>query len=152
MEASQALDPIDAQILALLREDARRTVTDIAARVNLTVAPVKRRIERLERAGVISGYTVVIDHRKVGPSIEAFSELRIEGHSDVDDVIALALAMPEVTQAFSIAGDPDILLRLRVTDVVHLQTVVNTLRRSGQVTGTKTLMVLGSWENTPPAP
>ena len=43
------------------------------------------------------------------------------------------------------AGDPDALLRIRVSDVEHLKTVVNRLRRTGRVTGTKTLMVLDRW-------
>jgi DNA-binding Lrp family transcriptional regulator len=94
---------------------------------------------------VIRGYTVTIDHGKVGPSLEAFTEVRIAGHADADEVMALVIALPEVSQAWTTAGDPDILLRIRVADVEHLQRVVNTLRRSGMITGTKTLMVLGSW-------
>lgn len=140
-----SLDEIDEQILDLLREDARRTVTDIAARVSLSPAPVARRIERMERAGIIAGYTVVLDHSKVGPSLDAFTELRIVGSIDAEEVVEIASAIPEVEEIFTIAGDPDVLLRLRVDDVAHLQQVVNALRRSGKVTGTKTLMVLGRW-------
>ncbi len=50
-------DDIDRKIIGLLREDARRTVRDISKRVDLTVAPVRRRIDRLESTGVIEGYT-----------------------------------------------------------------------------------------------
>ncbi|MBJ7331561.1 MAG: Lrp/AsnC family transcriptional regulator [Solirubrobacteraceae bacterium] len=142
------LDAIDEQILALLREDARRTVTDIASRVSLSAAPVARRIERMERLGVIAGYTVVLDHSKVGPSLDAFTELRIVGNIDAEEVVVLAKEIPEVQEVWTIAGDPDVLLRLRVEDVAHLQQVVNALRRSGKVTGTKTLMALGRWERT----
>jgi hypothetical protein len=46
---------------------------------------------------------------------------------------------------FTIAGDPDALVRIRVDDVEHLKQVVNALRRSGRITGTKTLMVLDRW-------
>ncbi|BBJ45602.1 hypothetical protein SSPO_083200 [Streptomyces antimycoticus] len=46
---------------------------------------------------------------------------------------------------FTIAGDPDALVNVRVRDIEHLQQVIDALRRVGQVTGTKTLMVLGSW-------
>jgi Lrp/AsnC family leucine-responsive transcriptional regulator len=81
MAGSEDLDDIDHAILGLLRDDARRTVKDIAERVNLSPAPVKRRIDRLERIGVIAGYTLVLDHSKVGPSIEAFTELEIPTRS-----------------------------------------------------------------------
>jgi DNA-binding Lrp family transcriptional regulator len=145
MAQREAIDETDKAILDLLREDARRTVSDIAEHVNLSPAPVKRRIDRLEETGVIAGYTVVLDHRKVGPSIEAYTELRFAGDTDVDDILNSASGLPEVQEVFAIAGDPDALIRMRVDDVEHLQRVVNELRRSGNVTGTKTLIVMGHW-------
>lgn len=140
-----SLDAVDRQIIDLLRTDARRTVRDIAEAVHLSAAPVKRRIDRMERLGVIAGYTVVLDESKVEPALEAFTELRFQGDTDVEHMLSAAMRMPEVLEAYTTAGDPDLLVRLRVDDVVALQRVVNQLRRSGQVTGTKTLMVLGRW-------
>jgi Lrp/AsnC family leucine-responsive transcriptional regulator len=145
MPPRAVVDETDRAIIDLLRQDARRTVSDIAGRVNLSPAPVKRRIDRLEKLGVIAGYTVVLDHQKVGPSIEAYTELRFSGDTDVDDILHSAAELPEVLEVLAIAGDPDALVRVRVEDVDHLQRVVNALRRSGTVTGTKTLIVLGRW-------
>jgi DNA-binding Lrp family transcriptional regulator len=142
------LDQTDERILDLLREDARRTIADIASRVNLSAAPVKRRIDRLERLGVITGYTVVLDHAKLGASIEAFTEIRLTGESDVDEIVNEIVKLPEVREVFTTAGDPDALVRLRVDDVENLKRVVNGLRRGGTVTGTKTLMVLSRWART----
>jgi len=145
MPGRETVDETDHRILELLRQDARRTVSDIAKHVNLSPAPVKRRIDRLEQAGVIAGYTVVLDHKKVGPSIEAFTELRFVGDTDVDDILNSARELPEVQEVMAIAGDPDALVHVRVDDVEHLQRVVNALRRTGTVTGTKTLIVMGRW-------
>jgi Lrp/AsnC family transcriptional regulator, leucine-responsive regulatory protein len=145
MLARPPIDDLDVQIIALLREDARRTISDIADRVGLSAAPVKRRIERLERAGVIAGYTVLLDHSKLGPSVEAFTELRFVGDTDVEHILATAREIPEVVELFTTAGDPDALARIRVDDVDHLKHVISRLRRSGQVSGTKTLMVLDTW-------
>ena len=139
------LDHIDNQIIELLRDDARRTITDIAANVNLSTAPVKRRIDRLEALGVIKGYTVMVDHALIGPSIDAFTELRLAGDADIDEILASIEQIPEIREVFTMAGDPDALLRIRVDDVEHLKAVVNRLRRTGRVTGTKTLMVLDRW-------
>ena len=139
------LDDIDERIIALLRDDARRTITDIAGRVNLSSAPVKRRLDRLERLGVITGYTVSVDHAMIGPSIEALTELRFAGNADIDEILGEVERIPEICEVFTMAGDPDALLRIRVSDVEHLKTVVNRLRRTGRVTGTKTLMVLDRW-------
>ena len=139
------LDQIDHQIIDLLQEDARRTISDIATRVNLSPAPVKRRIDRLERVGVIAGYTVVLNHGRIGASLDAFTELRFAGDADVDEIMGTITQLPEVHEVCTIAGDPDALIRIRVDDMEHLKHVVNTLRRSGRVTGTKTLMVLERW-------
>jgi len=139
------LDDLDQRIIDLLRDDARRTITDIATRVNLSPAPVKRRIDRLEQLGVITGYTVTVDHALMGPSIDAFTELRFAGDADIDEILAAVEEIPEIREVFTMAGDPDALLRIRVDDVQHLKVVVNRLRRSGRVTGTKALMVLDRW-------
>jgi Lrp/AsnC family leucine-responsive transcriptional regulator len=148
MPAVPPLDDIDEQILSLLREHARRTISDIAERVNLSAAPVKRRIERLERRGVIKGYTVVLDQNRMRPSLEAFTELRFAGDTDVDRMLATAREIPEVVELFTMAGDPDALAHIHVDDVDHLKHVINRLRRSGQVTSTKTLMVVGTWRRS----
>ena len=145
MSPAAPFDDIDRQILELLREDARRTVADIATHVNLSPAPVKRRIDRLQKAGVIAGYTVLLDHTKLGSTIEAFTELRFTGDGDIDEIVRAITEMPEVREVFTIAGDPDALVRIRVEDMEHLKHVVNRLRRSGRITGTKTLMVLDRW-------
>jgi Lrp/AsnC family leucine-responsive transcriptional regulator len=142
---SVEIDAVDHAILELLRENARRTVADIATRVNLSAAPVKRRIERLERLGVILGYTLQVDHEKLDGSVEAFTELRFTGNTDVAVIIAIASEIPEVQEVFTTAGDPDALVRIRVRDVPHLKNVVNRLRTAQPITGTKTLMVLDRW-------
>jgi Lrp/AsnC family leucine-responsive transcriptional regulator len=144
------LDEIDRQILELLRRDARRTVADIARRVSLSAAPVKRRIDRLEAIGVITGYTVVVDDAKLGRHLEAFVELKFAGNASVDEISSSVDSLTEVRALFMTAGDPDALVWLSVEDLSDLRRIVNHLRRHPRVTGTKTLMVLDTW--TPSRP
>ncbi len=94
---------------------------------------------------MITGYTVTVDHALLGPSIDAFTELRFAGDADIDEILASVEQIDEIREVFTMAGDPDALLRIRVNDVEHLKAVVNRLRRTGRVTGTKTLMVLDRW-------
>jgi DNA-binding Lrp family transcriptional regulator len=143
-----ALDDTDMRILDQLRSDARRTIADIASAVNLSAGPVKRRIDRMEQLGVIAGYTVVLNEAKLGPSIEAFAELRIPGTVPIDEIVGAVAGIAEVTEVFTLAGDPDALVRIRIDDVDHLKQVINQLRVSGTFTGTKTLMVLDHWSRT----
>lgn len=138
------LDAVDLQIIELLRADARRTLSDLGAHVALSAPAVKRRIDRLERACVLTGYTVRVDHAKLGFPLQAFTELRFSGDATVDEIAMTGADIPEVQTIFTTAGDPDALAWIRVRDVHDLKRVIDLLRRSGRVTGTKTLMVLGT--------
>ncbi|OLS98697.1 AsnC family transcriptional regulator [Pseudonocardia sp. CNS-004] len=140
------VDDTDRLLLDLLRTDGRRTYSEMATEVGLSVAAVKRRVDRLREVGVITGFTVQVDHAKLDQGVEAFIELRFLGTTRVSEIVRSVSNIPEVAAVFTIAGDPDALVRLRVRDLGHLQQVIDTLRRSGSVTGTRTLMVLGSWE------
>jgi Lrp/AsnC family leucine-responsive transcriptional regulator len=148
MSSSADIDGIDRAILDLLVANGRRSITEIAERVNLSPAPVKRRIDRLEKLGVITGYTALIDQSRIGTGFEAFTEIRFSGSTDVASIVAAATALPEVVEVFTIAGDTDALVRIRVDSVQHLQSVVDTFRRGAGVIGTKTLMVLGAWRRS----
>ncbi len=139
------LDDTDHRILELLTANARRTMADIAGQVALSASAVARRVDRLERLGVITGYTVRVDHAKAGRPIEAFTEVRFAGTADLGEIRTSATRLPEVQAVFTTAGDPDALVWLRVPDVSRLGHVIEELRRSGRVTGTKTLIVLDTW-------
>ena len=149
MTALGSIDAIDGQILRLLQENARRTFGAIGREVGLSAPAVKRRIDRLEEAGVIRGYTALIDHAYLFQSVEAFAELRFAGSTRVDDIEEIAHDVPEVHAIFTVAGDPDALAWIRVNDVQNLKRVIDRLRSTGKVTGTKTLMVLSSSVRTP---
>jgi Lrp/AsnC family transcriptional regulator, leucine-responsive regulatory protein len=145
MTGAAILDDIDRKIIGLLRADARRTVRDIAARVGLTVAPVKRRIDRMEATGVVEGYTIRVNQARLGSELEAVVELRVVGDMELETILSFSSKIPEVQEVLTIAGDPDALVRVRAQNIHDLQRVVNLLRTGGRVTGTKTLVVLGSW-------
>jgi DNA-binding Lrp family transcriptional regulator len=145
MPPGLALDDTDHAILVLLQENARRRLTEIAGRVNLSVSAVKRRIDRLEQGGVIAGYRAVVNQDKLGRPLEAFAELTFAGDTKVADISGVASGLPEVQAVFTTAGDPDALVWIRVRDIADLTRVIDLLRRSGRVTSTKTLMVLDTW-------
>lgn len=145
MTEPETLDDIDRQILDRLRRNAREPASKIASHVGLTASAVRRRIARLETSGVIDGYTVAINHDRIGASTEAYVELTFAGDADVHEILRDAIRRPEVREAMTIAGDPDALVRLRVKDLADLRRAVMELRTSGQVTGSKTRIVLGRW-------
>lgn len=138
------LDGIDREIIDLLLQNGRRTLAELGKTIGLSAPAVKRRVDRLEADGVITGYTAEVDHEKLGRTIEAFTELRFAGKTKVADIAGIASDLPEVEAVHTIAGDPDALVHMRVRDVADLTRVIDLLRRTGKVTGTKTLIVLAS--------
>jgi Lrp/AsnC family leucine-responsive transcriptional regulator len=144
VEPENVVDGTDLEIIDLLVHDGRRTLADIGTAISLSAPAVKRRLARLEEMRVITGYTAEIDYAKLGRPIEAFTELRFGGRTKVADIAEVARGLPEVDAVYTIAGDPDALVHMRVRDVADLTRVIDLLRRTGKVTGTKTLIVLAS--------
>jgi Lrp/AsnC family transcriptional regulator, leucine-responsive regulatory protein len=146
--ARAALDETDHAILGLLTEDARLPASEIGRRVSLSSAAASRRIARLEELGIIAGYRAVLDHGRLGTTIEAFVELRFDAGTQVDDIETAFAGLPELVEGFTVAGDPDALVRLRVGNLDHLKRVIDRIRRARGVASTKTLIVLGTTPGT----
>lgn len=141
------IDATDRAILAILRRSGRMPVSEIAPLVNLTPAPVQRRLARLERIGIIRGYAAVIDDHRAG-NLEAFVEVRLGGATETSEVADIVRQIDEAEEFHTLSGDPDILIRVYADNVDHLQRVVNTIRRTGKVAGTKTLIVMHGWNRS----
>jgi DNA-binding Lrp family transcriptional regulator len=117
------VDAIDRKILALLQEDGRLTVTELAARVGLSVSPCHRRLRELERSGVIRGYRAVVNPDAVGLTFQAlvFVTMRQEDRDTLLSFEAAVAGIPNVVQAQRLFGDPDYLLRIVTADLAAYQ-------------------------------
>jgi Lrp/AsnC family leucine-responsive transcriptional regulator len=94
-------------------------VNEIAARVGLSASPCARRVRMLEEAGVIKGYTAVIDQKKVGLPISAFASIKLERQreEDLDRFAAAVARWPEVVDCYLMTGQRDYLMRVVVQDL-----------------------------------
>ncbi|GDY63732.1 AsnC family transcriptional regulator [Streptomyces avermitilis] len=103
--------------------DGRLTVTELAARVQLSVSPCHRRLRDLERTGAIRGYRAVVDPAAVGLNFEAlvFVTLRWEDRDTVSTFEQAVAAVPQVIQAQRLFGDPDYILRVATADLAAFQ-------------------------------
>src|SRR5215218_7719628 len=145
------MDGIDGQIVALLRENARRSFQDIGKRVSLSAPAVKRRVDRLEREGVIRGYCATVDPAAFGWDTHAFVELFCEGRMSGAEVSEAVADHPEVEAAYTIAGAPSAILHLRASDTGHLEQALERIRETPGVLRTQTQVVLSTLFERPVA-
>lgn len=141
------MDEVDRRIVSLLRRSARMPASEIARSVGLSGASVARRIERLEADGTIRGYVAIVNDAQAG-ELEAFTEIRLRSDVEAREFEEIAERMPEIQQYYTVAGDPDGLVRFRARNLDHLQQVVNAIRKTPIVAGTKTLIVMSVWDRT----
>ena len=121
-----ATDRIDRKILAILQDDGRITLTDLAMRVSLSQTAVAERLKRLQRDGVILGFTARLDPKKLGRGLLVFVEVHLDRTSpDVFDAFARAVARSaDVLECHMVAGGFDYLIKSRVRDMGHYRRVL----------------------------
>jgi len=113
------LDQKDLQIILALQEDGRLSNFALAEKVNLSPSPCLRRVRLLEKAGIIRGYTAVLDHAACGLPVTAFLQIRLLRHSG-DEVAAFEKhigGLEEVIDCYLMSGTADYLLRVLAADL-----------------------------------
>ena len=143
------LDEVDKRIIASLVSDARASYAEIGAIVSLSAPAVKRRVDRLRAAGVIRGFTAVVDPAAVGWTTEAFVELFCTGRTTPAQIAMAAKRHPEVVGAYTISGRADALVHLRATDIGHLEQALERLRAEPFITSTHSMIVLSRLVDSP---
>jgi DNA-binding Lrp family transcriptional regulator len=138
------MDEMDRRIVALLRQNARRSFKDIGDHVHLTAPAVKRRVDRLERDGVILSYTAVVDPGAFGWHAEAFVDLICEGHMPGEAIKRAVEGEPGVVSAHTVAGEASALLHVMAQDTQDLESALERIRATDGVTRTVTEVVLST--------
>ncbi len=117
--ANVLLDAKDLSILALLQQNARMTVKEIADRIHLSTTPIHERIKRMEASGVIKQYATLVDHTKVKKSLIAICYVSLKEHSKTAGTkfVKAILQMPEVVECFTISGEFDFMLKVMSEDM-----------------------------------
>ncbi|HJZ62324.1 MAG TPA: Lrp/AsnC family transcriptional regulator [Miltoncostaeaceae bacterium] len=145
------IDDIDRQIVALLRENARRSFKDIGERVSLSAPAVKRRVDRLEAEGIIRGYAAVVDADSLGWPTRGIVALMCEGRMSAAEVRAAVAPHPEVSAAYTIAGQASAILHVDAAGTTHLEQTLERIRRAPGVRATETQIVLSTLFERPMA-
>jgi Lrp/AsnC family leucine-responsive transcriptional regulator len=140
LDSRKLLDEVGWQILTVLQEDARLSFTEIGRRVGLSLPAVTERIRRMEEAGIITGYRVEIDIRKIGLGITAFIRV-ITPNEKYPALNTLLKSMPEVLESHHLAGADSFIIKVVASSIPHLESLITRLSPYGPTT---TSIVLSS--------
>ena len=136
------LDAVDERILRLLVRNARATWREVGDVVGLSANAVAQRVRRLQRAGVVRGWTVVLDPALDGATDTALVSLKITTGCDAAGLEAAMAALPCVSEVLDLSGTVDYLVRVRFRTQAELYDATNALRVLPGVVGIETRTVL----------
>ena len=139
------LDRYCLQILAELQRDARQTVQQLSAAVGLSPTPCWKRVKDLEAAGVIRGYTALVDRERLGLQLAVVVELNLREHSEtlLRSFERAVAASPQIVRCVSTTGPSDYILDVLIADIkAYEQFQHDTLFRLPGVTHVRSSIVL----------
>lgn len=134
------LQPIDAlkdarnvELLRLLRDDPRMSVSEMARQVGMSAPAVRERIQRLEEAGVIQGYRLVIDPRALGFPLSVFVRVR-PMPGKLPKIAELAAKLPQVVECHRITGEDCFIMKVYLDSLDNLDQILDQFLVYGQTT------------------
>lgn len=134
-------DELDQQLLALLAIDARESTADLARKLGVARTTVVARLARLEREGVVAGYTVRLRHDLAQQGLAAFVGITVQPRAGAD-VVKLLERVPEVKQLDSVSGQFDYVALVRADSAERLDALLDRIRALDGVQQTTTSVVL----------
>jgi Lrp/AsnC family leucine-responsive transcriptional regulator len=146
--AELKLDFKDRAILESLQKNGRATYAELAEQVQLTVSSARERVLKLERDGLIQGYTANLDAEKLGLPVTAFVSVSTNNNASKLSLEHFA----EVEECYSIAGDDNLLLKVRAASPRALNRFLESLLEIEGVYGTRSTIVLETQFERRPLP
>lgn len=113
------MDSTDRQILSLLQRDATLSTAAIAEQVGLSPTPCWRRIQNLEKAGVLRGRVALLDRKQLDLNVDVFVEIKTDRHTPewLETFTRAIDELDEVVECYRMSGEVDYLLRVAVGDI-----------------------------------
>ena len=138
------MDDVDLRLVSALVADARTSYAELARLVGLSAPSVHERVRRLERSGVIRGYSAVVDPHAVGLGVTALVGVHQREGVEQEDLAEALAQVDEVEDCWFVAGEEAFVVKVRVADVDALEHALGVLRRTPGVARTRTTVVLST--------
>lgn len=147
MQSVSVMDQINDHILRALSRNGRISNLDLADKVGLSPSACLRRVQELERSGIITGYRAVLDRGKLGVGFTAYVTVGLNSHTKASqEAFEAALAnAPEVVECHNITGSVEYLLRIEAADLASYKSFhTDVLGTLPQVNAITSYVVMGS--------
>lgn len=125
-ESIRTLDKLDRNILRVLQQEGRISMKDLGERVGLSITPCIDRVKRMERDGVITGYSARVDPAALGATLLVFVEITLnqKSASAFEQFRREVLRIPEVQECHLVSGDFDYLIKARIHEMAEYRTLL----------------------------
>jgi Lrp/AsnC family leucine-responsive transcriptional regulator len=144
------VEEIDRQIMALLADDGRMSFTDLAKETGLSVSAVHQRVRRLQKRGVIKGFTAQLDTELIGLPLTAFVSIKPIDPAAPDDAPDRLAHLPAIEACHSVAGEESYILKVRVASPNELENLLQQIRAAANVATRTTVVLSTPWEGRRP--
>ncbi|GAB4507713.1 MAG: Lrp/AsnC family transcriptional regulator [Allomuricauda sp.] len=146
------LDKIDIELIRLLQNDSKKTTQQYADLLHLSKTAVYERIRRLERNGVVTQYTALVDKVKVGRDFMVLCQIRLVQHTKENVMLfeREVLQLKEVSECFHVGGDYDYVLKIYVKDMKsYREFMLTKLTAIANIGNTQSSFVINEVKNSP---
>lgn len=138
-----SVDALDLQIVNILKANSRQSASEIGKMVNLSIPAVAERMRKLERSGIITGYTINLDYGKLGYQLLAYILVTVDGTDQSRNFREQIINQPAVRECYHISGEYDYLLKVLVENTLALETfLTNTLKSISGVVRSNTMIAI----------
>jgi Lrp/AsnC family transcriptional regulator for asnA, asnC and gidA len=139
---AKKIDHVDCEIILKLIDNARKPFTEIAKELIVSTGTVHQRVKKLEKMGIINGYSLSINYHKFGYTLTVYVGIFIQTGYSAMNIIDELNKIPEVTVADLAAGTYSIFCKLRCRDTLHAKDVLFQMQAVEGVKGTETMIML----------
>jgi Lrp/AsnC family leucine-responsive transcriptional regulator len=145
-------DDLDRRIVELLAANGRMSYTDLGKATGLSTSAAHQRVRRLEERGTILGYAAVVDPDAIGLPLTAFVSVKPFDPSLPDDTVERVAKLPEVESCYSVAGEENYILKVRVSSPAALESLLVDIRSTANVSTRTTIVMSTPFERRVPSP
>jgi Lrp/AsnC family leucine-responsive transcriptional regulator len=141
------IEPLDRHIVEVLAQDGRVSFADLGRQVGLSTSATHQRVKRLEERGIIQGYRAVVDYAAVGLPLTALMSVTPFDPAAEDDIPERLANIEEIVACWSVAGDENYILLIRVGRPQDLEELLGRIRQQGSCSTNTTIVLSTPWED-----